>query len=171
MGSVLLIGFTECLQLITTNNCNTIADLHTLQITTVHDKSFQLAVPSHAHCLVAAPNNDIIWLTDDWLTAKLLLILARIVILGSESHRTHSHSLLSDGSGSRQHSHLLVLRWFSLYSLGMDHTEDIVSNGSSIVACISVYHGHMHLGYCCLAVDDFLAFMLHCRLLKAAHPD
>jgi hypothetical protein len=42
------------------------------------------------------------------LTAKLLLDLASIVILGSESHGTHDHILLSDGSvsllrtGSRQ---------------------------------------------------------------------
>jgi hypothetical protein len=36
------------------------------------------------------------------LTAKLLLALASTVILGSESHRTHDHILLSDGSGSLQ---------------------------------------------------------------------
>jgi hypothetical protein len=37
-------------------------------------------------------------LTD--LTAKLLLALASKVILDPESHRTHDHSLPSDGSGS-----------------------------------------------------------------------
>jgi hypothetical protein len=41
------------------------------------------------------------WLTD-WLTAKLLLVLASTVILGSESHEIHDHILLSDGSGSLQ---------------------------------------------------------------------
>jgi hypothetical protein len=34
----------------------------------------------------------------NWLTAKLLLALARTVILGSESHGTHDHILLTDGS-------------------------------------------------------------------------
>jgi hypothetical protein len=38
----------------------------------------------------------------DWLTAKLLLAVASTVILGSESHRTHDHILLSGGSGSLQ---------------------------------------------------------------------
>jgi hypothetical protein len=36
------------------------------------------------------------------MTAKLLLALASTVILGSESHETHDHTLLSDGSGSLQ---------------------------------------------------------------------
>jgi hypothetical protein len=36
------------------------------------------------------------------LTAKLLMALASTVILGSETHRTHAHILLSDGSGSLQ---------------------------------------------------------------------
>jgi hypothetical protein len=40
----------------------------------------------------------------DCLTAKLLLALASTVILGSESHGTHYHILLSDGSGSIQTS-------------------------------------------------------------------
>jgi hypothetical protein len=34
------------------------------------------------------------------LTAKLLRVLASSVILGSESHGTHDHILLPDGSGS-----------------------------------------------------------------------
>jgi hypothetical protein len=37
-----------------------------------------------------------------WLTAKLLLALASTVIFGYESHGTHGHILLSDGSGSLQ---------------------------------------------------------------------
>jgi hypothetical protein len=36
----------------------------------------------------------------DWLTAKLLLTLACTVILGSESHESHDHVLLSDDSRS-----------------------------------------------------------------------
>jgi hypothetical protein len=36
------------------------------------------------------------------LTVKLLLVLASAVILGSESHGTHDHILISDGSGSLQ---------------------------------------------------------------------
>jgi hypothetical protein len=38
----------------------------------------------------------------DSLTAKLLLALSNKVVLGSESHGTHDHILLSDGSGSLQ---------------------------------------------------------------------
>jgi hypothetical protein len=38
----------------------------------------------------------------DCLTAKLLLTLGSTVILGSESHGTHGHILLSDGSGILQ---------------------------------------------------------------------
>jgi hypothetical protein len=38
----------------------------------------------------------------DSLTYKWLLALASIVILGSESHGTNDHILLSDGSGSLQ---------------------------------------------------------------------
>jgi hypothetical protein len=38
----------------------------------------------------------------DCLTVKLLLALASTVILGSESHETHDHILLSDGSGGLQ---------------------------------------------------------------------
>jgi hypothetical protein len=36
------------------------------------------------------------------LTAKLLLALASIMILGSESRGIHDHILLSDGSGNLQ---------------------------------------------------------------------
>jgi hypothetical protein len=38
----------------------------------------------------------------DWLISKLLLALASTVILGSDSHGTHDHILLPDGSGSLQ---------------------------------------------------------------------
>jgi hypothetical protein len=37
-----------------------------------------------------------------WLTAKLLLTFTSTVIIGSESHRTHDHILLSDSSESLQ---------------------------------------------------------------------
>jgi hypothetical protein len=42
--------------------------------------------------------------TLNWLTAKLLLALASIVILGSESHGTHNHILLPYASGSLRNS-------------------------------------------------------------------
>jgi hypothetical protein len=45
--------------------------------------------------------NCLCWLTD-WLNTNLLLVLASRVILGSESHGTHDHILLSDGSGRFQ---------------------------------------------------------------------
>jgi hypothetical protein len=38
------IGFIDHLQVVTTSNYNTIANFHTLQITTAHAKSFQSAV-------------------------------------------------------------------------------------------------------------------------------
>jgi hypothetical protein len=38
----------------------------------------------------------------DWLTAILLLALGSTVILGSEPHGTHDHTLPSDGSRSLQ---------------------------------------------------------------------
>jgi hypothetical protein len=40
------IGFIDHLQVITTNNYNTIANFHTLQISTAHTKSFESAVSS-----------------------------------------------------------------------------------------------------------------------------
>jgi hypothetical protein len=66
------------------------------------------------------------WLTD-WLIAKLLLALASIVILGSESHGTRGHILLSDGSGILQtwspseirssQNFLFFLSWHSVQTL------------------------------------------------------
>jgi hypothetical protein len=41
----------------------------------------------------------------DWLTAKFLLALANTVTFSCESHGTHDHILLSDGSGSFQTTH------------------------------------------------------------------
>jgi hypothetical protein len=59
------------------------------------------------------------------LTAKLLLALISTVILGSESHVTHDHILLSDSSGS-------LIQWF-LYSFSADQTENTAPLDSSIV--------------------------------------
>jgi hypothetical protein len=39
-------GFIDHLQVVTTNNYNTIADFHTLQFTRAHAKSFQASVSS-----------------------------------------------------------------------------------------------------------------------------
>jgi hypothetical protein len=39
-GFVLEIGFIDHLQVVTTSNCNTVANSHTLHITTAHTKSF-----------------------------------------------------------------------------------------------------------------------------------
>jgi hypothetical protein len=52
MGFGLVIGFNEHLQLVSTSNYNTAADLHTEQITTAH------TAPSCACTLVVAPNSD-----------------------------------------------------------------------------------------------------------------
>jgi hypothetical protein len=45
-GIGLEIGFIDHLYVVTTNNYNTIANFHTLQITIAHTKSFQCAVTS-----------------------------------------------------------------------------------------------------------------------------
>jgi hypothetical protein len=45
-GFGLDIGFIDHLHVVTTKNYNTIANFHTLQITTAHTKSFQSAVSS-----------------------------------------------------------------------------------------------------------------------------
>jgi hypothetical protein len=45
-GFGLDIGFTDHLQVVTTNNYSTIANFHTLQVTAAHAKSFQVAVSS-----------------------------------------------------------------------------------------------------------------------------
>jgi hypothetical protein len=54
----------------------------------------------------------------DWLTAKLLVAHASTVILGSEPHGTHDHTLLSDGCGSLQTLASLI------YSLGTYHMQN-----------------------------------------------
>jgi hypothetical protein len=46
MGFRLVIGFIEHLQIVTTNNCSTIANSHTLQFTAACTKSSQSAVSS-----------------------------------------------------------------------------------------------------------------------------
>jgi hypothetical protein len=46
MGFPLVIGFTEHLQIVPTSNYSATANSHTLQLTTAHSKSSQLAVSS-----------------------------------------------------------------------------------------------------------------------------
>jgi hypothetical protein len=48
-------GFDECLQLVTTNNYNTITSLHILQIITANSKSSVFT----SHCLVVTSNNAV----------------------------------------------------------------------------------------------------------------
>jgi hypothetical protein len=78
------------------------------------------------------------------LTAKLLLVLASRVILGSESRETHDHILLSDYSGSLQTSPRLassVGRWGKLL-LGLISTVILGSESHET-------HDHILLsGYC-----------------------
>jgi hypothetical protein len=49
--------FIDHLQVVTTNNYNTITDFHTLQITTVYAKSFPVCNVFTARFLVTASNN------------------------------------------------------------------------------------------------------------------
>jgi hypothetical protein len=54
-GFVLVAGFTEHLQMVTTSNYSAIADSHTLQFTTAHTKPSQFVFTSRL--LVTDPNN------------------------------------------------------------------------------------------------------------------
>jgi hypothetical protein len=54
-----------------------------------------------SHCLAAIGGYSV-------QSSKLLVALASTVILGSESHGTHDHILLSDGSGSLKTTTLAV---------------------------------------------------------------
>jgi hypothetical protein len=54
-----------------------------------------------------------------WVTAKLLLALSSTVIPGSESHGTHDHVLVSDGSGSLQTILLVLKAEFLLNDIGL----------------------------------------------------
>jgi hypothetical protein len=71
-------------------------------------------------------------------SSKLLLALASTAILGSESHGTHDHILLSDGSGRLQVTNRFETAatglGSSLYDLGADPIENTVSKSFSIVA-------------------------------------
>jgi hypothetical protein len=71
----LIIGFTEHLQNVTTNNCIAIANSHTLHITTARIKSSQSVYTSR--CLVTEPNNVLYVLTllpaADYPTTNTLL--------------------------------------------------------------------------------------------------
>jgi hypothetical protein len=68
-------------------------------------------------------------------SGKLLLALASKIILGSEPHGTHEHTLLSHNSGSHPAS---LVSWCLLYSLGADHIETTTSYRSAVVACVFV---------------------------------
>jgi hypothetical protein len=61
----------------------------------------------------------------DGLTAKLLLVLASIVILGSVPHGIHEHVLLSDGSGR--------LLYFSWYTIAYIPHNTVVSPNKRII--------------------------------------
>jgi hypothetical protein len=58
------------------------------------------------------------------LTAKLLVVFASTVILGSTPHRTRDHILQSDDSGSLQTTHYV------------NYAEDTTSSSYSIPVCI-----------------------------------
>jgi hypothetical protein len=51
-------GFIDHLQVVTTNNCNTIATFHILEITTAHAKYFQACSVFTGRFLVTASNNN-----------------------------------------------------------------------------------------------------------------
>lgn len=69
--------------------------------------------------------------------AKFLLVLARRVILGSESQRIHGLISLSNGSGSLEASALIgYLVW--LYSIGTKHTENTESQSLFTGRCVEM---------------------------------
>jgi hypothetical protein len=73
------------------------------------------------------------------LSARFLLALAITMILGSESHGTYDHILLSDSSGSLQ----TLCAGLLLYSFRMDLIGNTTSNSSSFIVCLyvaTVYH-------------------------------
>jgi hypothetical protein len=135
MGFELEIGFIDHLQLITTSNCNTIADLHTLQITTAHAKSSQSAFTSHF------PVTD---LNRGGSSATVLMSL-----LISKYPITALLLQLTNSPGWRpSHTILLVFNSHTDLQLtsklfGTDCIENTVSSSSSIVA-----HGLVCLGTC-----------------------
>jgi hypothetical protein len=117
-------GFIENLELVTTNHCNTINNLHALKKPISHAKS-QAAIAFTGRCLVVACNNGVLpclrrcWLSTvsqpthdqtNCLSAKCLLVLDSTVIFRSESHETRDHILLSDGSGSFQTTLIVRVR-------------------------------------------------------------
>jgi hypothetical protein len=76
------------------------------------------------------------------------MALASTAILGSEDHGIHDYISLSDGSGTLQTTEVSSLkarlpRSCSLYGLGMDRIQNIVSHSSSIAAdtCSSAVAG------------------------------
>jgi hypothetical protein len=71
----------------------------------------------------------------EWLlTAKLLLGLASTVILDSESHGTHGHILLSEGSGSLQ-----PLTWNrNGYLMFLASSKYLVRTSQKTPVCVAV---------------------------------
>jgi hypothetical protein len=74
----------------------------------------------------------------------MLLAIASAVILGSESHGTHDHILLFQGSGScqtlsRLRDELLISPSINICNFGSDRRENNDFNSSSVVSLVSLY--------------------------------
>jgi hypothetical protein len=120
------------------------------------------------------------------LTAELLLALASTVILGSKSHGTHDHILLSDSSGSLQATLLFTgcLWHANFYHLLVDQLEDTAFISSLTVVHVFVASemcfdltlsskGHV---YNMSMSPRFWSFWFsnitsHCSLIKTAHSE
>jgi hypothetical protein len=87
----------------------------------------------------------------DWLTDKLLLVLASTLILGSESHGTHNHILPSDDPLS---VHKFLPRWSSLPGISKDSIGNTASSrqvtmwrkkGKELVGMLWYFHPKLFL--------------------------
>jgi hypothetical protein len=78
-GFGLDIEFIDHLQVVTTNNCNAIANIHTLQITREHTKSSQSAFTSRFLVMNLKMSSANIrtgwWLSHNWLTSKCVSVI------------------------------------------------------------------------------------------------
>jgi hypothetical protein len=138
MGFGLTTGFTERLKLVNTKK-KTVTDspIYTLYKSLLQTLSLFSLLCLHKALPVTAANNCTAngrlspptrnWLqTVEWLAAKLLMVLASRVILGSESHGTHDHILPSGSSGSLPDSAGALVIWLRHGEHGKNQWQELL---------------------------------------------